>query len=72
MFKKKKKKKEVRREKGKERERLLLGLYFLKTLVATVRVNGSKLFEDIKDNTSNCETEALDELDFTIPLIRQS
>lgn len=37
-----------------------------------VRVNGSKLIEDIKDNTSNCETEALDELDFTIPLIRQS
>lgn len=64
----------MRREKGKERERLLLGLYiiFQKHLVATVRVNGSKLFEDIKDYTSNCETEALDELDFTIPLIRQS
>lgn len=71
MLKKKKKRNEKGERQG-ERTVAIRSLFFKKHLVATVRVNGSKLIEDIKDNTSNCETEALDELDFTIPLIRQS
>lgn len=34
-----------------------------------VRVNGLKLFEDIKDYIFNCEIEVLDEFDFIIFLI---
>lgn len=71
FFKKKKKRKE---KGGRQGERSVAIRFFKKHLVATARANGSKLFEDIIDNTctSNCVTQALNELDFTIPLIRRS
>lgn len=71
FLRRKKKKREGRKTR---REIGCYKFFFKKHLVATARANGSKLFEDIIDNTCtcNCVTQTLNELDFTIPLIRRS